>query len=474
MRRMISNPRRPVRRLRPALAALLALGLGGCVLNTEHPAANLEVPAHYRGAARNADAATPSAGWWRGFGSPELTRLVEQALGSNLDIRIAMAQIVQADAQAGVAGAPLLPSLGAEASAERLKQPRGSSASQFGAGLSASYMLDFWGKNRATLYAAEKNALASRYNREVVTLSTVVSVANTYFQILAAQEQQRVARDNLAASSRILDLVKKQLAAGTATQLDVSQQAALVAQVRASIPPLEVTRQQNMAALAVLVARAPSDFKAGGERLSRVRPPRVTPGLPSELLTRRPDIREAEAQLAASNFSVEAARAAFFPQIQLTGTTGYQSAALSSLFGPGAWYYTLVSSLSQPVFDGFQLQNQLKQARGVQLEYLQAYRKSVLSGFADVEIALVALQQTTIQERLQGEVVANARKAFEVAEAQLKGGTVNLITVLQSEQTLFNAQNALIQVRLNRLLAATSLFQALGGDWSGPAAPPKP
>jgi outer membrane protein TolC len=194
--------------------------------------------------------------------------------------------------------------------------------------------------------------------------------------------------------------------------------------------------------------------------------PRVTAGLPSELLYQRPDIRQAEALLAASNFSVESARAAFFPQIQLTGTTGFQSAALASLFTPGAWFYTLTASLTQPIFDGFLLESQLKQAKGVQLQNLNAYRKAVLSAFADVEKALIALQKFTLQERLQQDVVNASQQAFDVAEKQLNGGTVNLITVLQAEQTLFTAQNTLIQVRLNKLLAATSLFQALGGGWT--------
>jgi outer membrane protein TolC len=188
--------------------------------------------------------------------------------------------------------------------------------------------------------------------------------------------------------------------------------------------------------------------------------------MPSELLYQRPDIRQAEAQLASSNFSVEAARAAFFPQIQLTAQTGVQSAALASLFGPGAWFYTLASSLTQPLFDGFLLEGQLKLAKGVQLQFLQAYRKAVLSAFVDVENALVALAKFTLQEKLQTDVVTASRKAFEVSEAQFRGGTVNLLTVLQTQQTLFTAENVLVQVRLSKLLAASSLFQALGGGWT--------
>ena len=454
------------RKLRLA-ALLLSPVLSGCILGTEKPELSLEVPSHYReGSQRSPDAAVPALDWWRGFRSAELTGLMEDAQIYNLDIAVAIAQIVQADAQAGIAGAPLLPSVTGTATAERIKDPGLSPVSQYNLGLTASYMVDFWGKNRATRYAAEESATVARYNREVVTLSTIVTVANTYFQVLAAQDELRVARRNLAAAQRILALIKQQFAGGTASQLDLSQQEALVSSERAAVPPLEIALRQNIAALAVLVARAPANFTVIGGGMAQITIPRVTPGMPSELLYQRPDIRQAEAQLASSNFSVEAARAAFFPQIQLTAQTGVQSAALASLFGPGAWYYTLAAGLTQPIFDGFLLESELKQAKGLQLQYLQAYRKAVLSAFADVEKALVALSQSTLQERLQAEAVANSRKAFEVSETQLRAGTVNLITVLQTQQTLLIAENTLAQVRLTKMLAASSLFQALGGGWT--------
>jgi outer membrane protein, multidrug efflux system len=460
------------------VALVLSPGLSGCILGSERPELNLDMSATYRAAPRgNADAAVPVLGWWRGFRSSELTALMEAAQIYNLDIAVAMAQIVQADAQVGVSGAPLLPTLTGDASAERQRQSSantissgqgfgGTTFNTFQTGLTASYMLDFWGKNRATLYAAEESATVARYNREVVTLTTIVTVANTYFQVLAAQDELRVTRQNLAAAERILGLIRNQFNGGTASQLDLSQQEALVATQRAAIPPLEVTLAQSIDALALLVARAPANFTVHGGSTKQIVVPRVTPGLPSELLYQRPDIRQAEALLAASNFSVEAARAAFFPQIQLTGTTGFQSAALASLFTPGAWFYTLTASLTQPIFDGFLLESQLKQAKGVQLQNLQTYRKAVLSAFSDVEKALIALQKFTLQERLQNDVVTSSRKAFDVAETQLRGGTVNLITVLQTQQTLFTAENNLVLVRLSKLLAASSLFQALGGGWT--------
>ena len=258
--------------------------MSGCILGSERPELGLEVPATYREGGHHApDAAVPALDWWRGFRSSELTTLMEAAQIYNLDIAVAIAQIVQADAQVGVSGAPLLPSVTGTGNVEnehfgsssRPEQQASAAAARaapstfnsFNFGLTASYMIDFWGKNRATLYAAEESATVARYNREVVTLTTIVTVANTYFQVLAAQDELRVARRNLAAAERILTLIKQQFAGGTASQLDLSQQEALVATERASIPPLEVTLRQNIAALALLVARAPANFNVNGGRV---------------------------------------------------------------------------------------------------------------------------------------------------------------------------------------------------------------
>src|SRR5581483_6053625 len=225
---MSASVRKPVvARRRPcwrAPAALLALAplLSGCFLGTERPDLDLEVPPHYRFSGKiNADAAVPVLAWWRGFRSPELTKLMESAQLYNLDIAVAIAQIVQADAQVGVGGAGLLPSISGNANAERdhtssqtASGGGGSTFSQHSLGLSASYMLDFWGKARAQLHANEENATASRYNRDVVTLITLATVANTYFGLLAAQDEMGVTRRNLEASERILTLVQKQFNGG--------------------------------------------------------------------------------------------------------------------------------------------------------------------------------------------------------------------------------------------------------------------
>jgi len=461
----------------------LVLAVAGCILDTERPQLSLDVPEHYREAKRAPEAAVPQLDWWRSFRSPEMTSLMEQAATANFDIAVAIAQIVQADAQVRVAGAPLLPTLDYNASDTATKLSRQIPSGGGGGGggspysrlyttsLSASYIVDFWGKNRAALNAAVETSAASRYNKEVVQLTALSTVANTYFQILAAEDRLRIARRNLADASRILFLIQQQFGAGTASDLNLAQQEALVESVRATIPPLEETRRQNIAALAVLVGQSPERFNTRAGGMSTVAIPRVTPGLPSELINRRPDVRQAEQQLKSADYSVESARAAFFPTIQLTGQLGFESAALRALFGPGAWFYTAAASLTQPLFDGGVLLGQFELQRGLQAQYLQAYRKSVLSAFSNVEQALIAVEQTAAQETIQAKVVSSSRRAFVLSEQQMNSGTVNMVTLLQVEQTLFTAEDQLAQVRLARLLAVISLFQALGGGWPPQAGP---
>lgn len=456
------------------------LPLGGCLLTADKPDPGLDIPLSYDRGPKNpalAEAAVPSLDWWRGFRSKELTELIEEARVSNLDIAVAVAQIEQADAQSRVAGAPLLPNIAANGSAAHSRSSQsvvgnstggsfgGSERDDLSASLTASYEIDFWGKNRSALRAAEETAVASRYNREVVGLTTVVSVANTYFQVLAAQDRLRIARNNAASATRILNLIRQQFSAGTASDLNVAQQESLVNTQRATIPPLEQALQQNKAALALLIARPPEHVDVRGGSMRGIRIPRVTPGLPSELLAQRPDIRQAEAQLASANANVANARAQFLPSITLTGEGGYESAILKTLFRPESAFYTLTAGLTQPIFDGGRIQGNFDLQKGMQDQLLQNYRKAVISGFTDVEKALIAVRQTALAERLEGDVVNSSRRAFNLSEQQLRAGTVNLVTLLQTEQTLFQAEDAQAQARLARLLAVVSLYQALGGGW---------
>jgi NodT family efflux transporter outer membrane factor (OMF) lipoprotein len=403
-----------------------------------------------------------------------LTGLMEEAQTVNLDIAAATARFVQADAQARIAGAALLPSLNANGS-ESNSRTSGSSASglsiggrevvNYSSSLSASYELDFWGKNRDAAQSAEETAVANRFDRDVVALTTLTSVANAYFQVLASQDRLRTAERNIASATRILDAVTERFKAGTGTDLDVAQQESLVANQKALVPPLRQILAQNIFALATLVSRPPESVKVTGGSLNNVSSPRVTPGLPSELLTQRPDIRRQEAQLASATANVGNARAQFFPSIQLTGQGGYQSSALSSLFQPHAAFFSMVGSLTQPIFDGGQILGNFEYSKARQDELLQTYRKTVVQAFADVDNALVAIRETTERLRLQRNVLAASRRAFELSEQQLRAGTADIVTVLNTQLTYFQAEDALWQAQLARLLAIVSLYQALGGGW---------
>ncbi len=412
--------------------------------------------------------------WWRGFGAPTLDRLMGQAMAANQDIAIAVARLRQADAQTRIAGAGLLPFVDADGSVERRRGTNrnpGSSAqagNAFGASLSASWEIDFWGRLQARLDAARASAVANAYNIGVVTLNTQSSVANGYFAYLGALARLAIQRENLAAAENILGILRQRLAAGTATGLDVAQQEVVVAQVRATAPPLQQSAEQNSFALATLSGGVPEALPREGPPLRGVRVPAVSAGLPSELLLRRPDVRLAEATLAASNADVTAARAALFPRITLTGSGGLSSLALETLLRPGSVLYNLAAGITQPIFDGGSLRAQLEQARGVQEENLASYRRSILSAFEDTETSLSALRRTTELVALQEAREAAARRAFEIADAQLRAGTIDLLTVLNTQSTLFSARDALASALTQRLQAAASLFTALGGGWTLP------
>jgi NodT family efflux transporter outer membrane factor (OMF) lipoprotein len=467
------------------LAILTALGsllmLGGCI--TENITLDLGIPVAYRESAKPQPYKPPPLDWWRGFRTKELIWLMEEAQTANFDVAAAVARIVQADAQAKIASAPLYPSIGLQANATRTRTSQangGGGRSEHvsyttalgGAnGGAASYQIDFWGKNHALSRAAEHTAVASRFDRDVVNLTALVAVATAYFLVAEGQERLRLTRQNVAASQRILNLIKERFEAGTASALNVAQQETLVNQLRASIPPLDEQVRQNKATLALLIGRAPALTTIRGTSLYSIGIPQVTPGMPSELMLQRPDIREAEEALASAGASVQAARAAFYPTITLTGTYGVMSMALKNLFTPQAIFYNIAASLTQPIFDGFTLEGLLESAKGRQIELLNDYRKAVISGFTDVEHALVAVADTTETERLQRDVVAASQRAYDLSVNQFREGTIDLINLLQTQQTLFTAQDTLIQDRTNRLAAVLSLFQALGGGWLPPPAP---
>lgn len=472
---------------------LTIVGLGGCNLEWDKP--NLGAPPPERFRARTTRSAPPVDGAYdfaARFGSKELTRLIDEALDQNLDIAAAIARIKQADARARVASAALWPSVSVNNIAQTNRTPgtvlvpaSGTSgltpassdtsagtdfqAITFGffqLGLTASYEIDFWGKNQDASSAARLLANASRFQRDVVEIATVAAVLNSYFQVLAAQDRLRIARGNVRIANDVYETIKLRFDVGTASGLDLQQQEAVLADQRAAIPPLEQNLRQTENLLAVLLGRTPDALSLDGGSLVSFAVPPVAPGLPSEVLLRRPDVAEAEARLASQEFSVMQARASFFPSITLTGLYGLQSALLKNLLQPEAVAWQFASNLAQPLVDGYSLQGQYELQKGRYEELATLYRKQILSALYDVENALVAVRETAQQVKLQGSATAAWRRAYETASARLREGTIDMVTLATTETSLFQSQDRLALARLARVRAVTSLYQALGGGWS--------
>jgi outer membrane protein, multidrug efflux system len=463
--------------LRSAVLGLTGCGLVACNLGPHYKRPDIPPPEAWRDAPGSEQSGWPSSDWWRGFNSPTLNDLMDQARVANDDLGAAIARIQQADAQARIAGAPLLPSVGLDAGGTRQRaqqttlNPAGQAAgvprtfNTFTTELTASYEIDFWGKNRALRDAARMAALASRYDRATVELTVMQSVASTYFQALELRDRLKVANDNVASARDTLKGLQLEAQVGTVTALDVAQQQTTVATLDAAIPPLNQQLGETLDALAILLGKQPEAVDVTAGTLGDLAEPEVVPGMPSELLARRPDVAQAEAQLIAANANIAAARAAFFPTISLTAAGGYVSPALNTLFNPVSRAFTATAGLTQPIFQGGALVGQYQLNKGRYAELLSDYHKAVISAFGNVEDALVSVQQTAEQLRREQEAVATARHAYELTQAQFHAGTINILVVLSTETALFTAQDTLVQVKYSHLNALVALFSALGGGW---------
>ncbi len=452
--------------------------LTGCGSKSDQVAAGLDIPAAYRASPDDTTAIWPAEDWWTGFGSPELNALIEQARRGNFDIQAAIARVRQADAQVRISGAALLPTLNGTASAQwqHLGFGTNTTSGSFGGngsaefrtysvGLSAAYQFDFWGHNLAHQRSAIASAEFSRYDQRTVALTVVTNVANTWFTALALADRLAVARGNVADAERTLAVIRGRLQAGTASALDVANQATLVTGEEANIPGFVNQLEQALINLGILLGEPPERIDVRPGTLTSLTLPVVAPGLPSALLERRPDVASAEAQLQAAGFDVTTARTAFYPMINLTGSAGFQAAALTALVGPGGFIASLAAGLTAPLFDGGALRGALDQARGRQAELLADYRKAVVQSFTDVDNALTAWRYGTEQERLQVIAVDTARQAAMIARQQMLAGTADITAVLTAEAALFTTEDTLAQVRLARVQALLNLYKALGGGW---------
>lgn len=460
----MSRPRR--------LAATLgALALAGCAVTSTPPPRGIDMPAAWSEPAPR-DVRPLVLDWWQAFDSAALSGLVAEALAGNPDLAIASERIQQAEALLQIAGASLFPTLDLDAGTARVgSRPRGGPTTtnkSTDIALTASYELDLWGKNASIKRSADESLQATRFDYETARLTLVASVATTYFDVLTFRARLAITRETLAIAERILAVVESRVRYGAASQLDLSRQQTAVLQARAIIPPLELAERQARNALAVLVGRPPEGFDVADRPIVELPVPGVEPALPAAVLVRRPDIAAVEAQLAAANADVAAARAALLPTIRLTGSAGLASDALLSIGSSPTLIYSIAASLLQPIFDGGRLRGQVDFAASRERELVEAYRRSILAALTDVENALVAANRTAVQEELQAQARDGAQRTLRLAEIRYREGVDDLTVVLDAQRTLFQAQDLLAQIRLARLDASVALYRALGGGWEAP------
>ncbi|HXR95222.1 MAG TPA: efflux transporter outer membrane subunit [Rhizomicrobium sp.] len=429
----------------------------------------------------------PDANWWVNFKADELPALMETAQKENLDIAQAAARVIQAEATDGAAFANLLPAVNLQGGVTRTGShttrpvfttgPGGTVTETFGtptktftdnftAGLAASYQLDFWGLNQDRLRQARENLRSARYAETVIGLTTESSVAQEYFTILATRERITITRQNIDAAKRILAVVEAKVVAGVSSNLDLSQEQAQIAGQEATLPGLIEQEREARYALAILLGRAPEGFDVKGQNLDGIASPVLQGGLPSEVLLRRPDVAEAEANLYAAHANVDAARAAFFPSINLTGSGSYAAPAIGNLINPTNFAWSIGASLLQTIFDGGAKKAASDLALAQEQEQIAAYRKSVFNAFSNVETALGQVAADGDQLVAVTEEVRASTEAFRISELQYREGTIDILNLLQAQQTLFSAESTLVQTKLARLESDVSLYIALGGGWT--------
>ncbi len=449
--------------IRTLLISASALALVGCasinpVQRETATDAGLTMPDGYDYAAEVAGLSAPEQVWWAGFNSADLDALITEALAANNSLAQGLANVDASRASLKTANAAFLPQASGSLSSSSNTES-GLDDVDASARLSASYQLDLFGANAASRNAALANLDAAIFAQRALELTVQSDVAAGWFNLLAAREQLAVARRNLEISERIFQIVQVRYEAGTISGFDVSSQAAQLANARARIPQLESQITSQETALAILLGRVPQGYAAPQTDILTIDLPSADPGLPSDLLLRRPDLMQSEASLRAANANIDAARAAFFPSIDL-------GAGLSSVLTGGT---DLVGSLSatvaQTIFSGGRLDAQLEGAQARREGQLAAYRQSILSALRDVDVSLKAVEANAAREEQLLIARDAAEDALRAAEIQYQAGTGDLTSLLNAQQNYFDAANSYVLGRLDRLTAAINLYVAVGGGY---------
>ncbi len=456
---------------------LLAIWLAGCAVGPNYHRPSVDVPAQYRGLPQDqaAKPETTSIGdekWSEVFQDSELLGLIRTAIQNNYDVRIAAARVLEARAQLGITRADQFPSLNGGAGIAAQGNPSigpipSYELTQGQVNLSASWNLDFWGKYRRATEEQRARLLAEQWAQRAVISSLVANVASSYFQLRELDLQLEISKRTLASRNESLQLTTLRTEHGIDTMLDQRQAEQLVYTAGAQIPDLERQIEQQENGLSILLGRNPGSIPRGLKLTEQPHAPEVPAGLPSALLERRPDLREAEANLIAANAQIGVARAAYFPQISLTGAGGYESSTLTNLFTGPAGVWSFGGSLVQPIFEGGRLRNNVRLAEAQQQEMLLTYQQTIQSAFRDASNALVAYRKNR-EFRIQEEKLTDsAREAAQLSEQRFNAGATDYLEVLTNETNYFSDELTLVQAQSNELQALVQLYQALGGGWQG-------
>ena len=453
--------------------SLLSLLLTGCAVGPNYRRPAVAVPDEARGQAGSVESVSVAdRAWWELFEDERLRQLVEEALRSGYDVRIAAFRVEEARANAGIARSPFFPQIDYSARFSRSRQ----SGAAFGissippvnlhdVNLGLSWEIDLWGRIRRSSEAALAQYLASEEARRGVLLSLVSEVATAYFQLRLLDAQLEIARRTMTTFQETFDLFNRRLEGGLASALETSSAEASLANVAAQVPLYEnqIVAEEN--ALSLLLGRNPGPIARGAALREQVIPPEVPPGLPSDLLQRRPDLRQSEQELVAANAQVGVAMANFFPTISLTAALGGVSPEVSNLFTAGKTW-SIAAGLVGPLFQGLRLKNQYD-ARLAQWEQSKAqYEQAVTSAFGEVSSAIVANQKLAEAEAQQARTVSAYQTAVRLSNDRYLAGLASYLDVLQAEQQLYPAEQSWAQLRFQRLANFVQLYKALGGGWT--------
>jgi len=456
------------------ILSVLVVEAAGCMMGPNYKRPTVSVPTGYRSAMPDQPAAAASLGnekWWDVYQDPVLADLIHIALQQNYDVRIAATRVLEAQDQLGIVRANQFPSASVGAGVFSQQNAKVSSlfpAYQVNAGqinLSVIWNLDFWGKYRRQTEAARAQMLASEWGQQAVISSLVANVATAYFELRALDSQLEISKRTLASRQQSLKLTEFLESHGSNSELDVSQSQQLVYTASETIPDLERQIQQKENLLSILLGENPGSMPRGRAITEQPVPDSVPAGLPSELLERRPDVLEAEANMMAANAQIGVAKAAFFPSIALTGTGGLESNQLSRFISAPSETWLGALSVAQPVFEGGALRSQLKLSRAQYQETVLAYQQTVQNALEQVSNSLVASQKDREFREQQELLTQAARQTNQLSEVLYKNGGASYLQVLTSETNYFSAELNLVDAQLNERLALVQLYQSLGGGW---------